>query len=64
MFRVERGRVVIKLDVTWHPGWEGSEQERSFALEGDRLTLATPVQSHPSMPGRRHRATFTWTREG
>lgn len=61
-FRVEDGRVVTKLDVAWHPGWEGSEQERFFRLEGDRLILQTGVMGHPSRPGRRHRATFTWTR--
>jgi len=63
-FRSEQGRIVTKLDVAWHPGWEGSEQERFYELEGDRLTLITPVQSHPLKPGRRLRGTFTWTRAG
>jgi Lipocalin-like domain len=63
-FRVEGDRIVIAVDVAWHPAWEGTEQTRFFAVEGDRLTLRTGVQEHPSAPGRKFVGTFTWTREG
>src|SRR4051812_9109308 len=55
LVRVEPGRTVTKLDLAWHPGWKGSEQERFYALEGDRLILTTSVQSHSLRPGCRLR---------
>ena len=55
--------MVTRLEVAWHPGWEGSEQERFLSLEGDKLILQTGTSGHPSQPGRRVKATFTWTRD-
>ncbi|WP_207541007.1 lipocalin-like domain-containing protein [Sabulicella rubraurantiaca] len=63
-FRVEGDRIIIAVDVAWHPAWEGTEQVRFFAVEGDRLTLRTGLQEHPLAPGRKFVGMFTWIREG
>jgi hypothetical protein len=62
-YRIEGDQVVTTVDGAWQPGWEGSEQRRYFTLGGDMLTLKTPVQEHPSHPGRMHRGIFEWARE-
>ena len=62
-YRVEGDRVVVAVDVAWHPAWEGTEQLRFFEVDGDRLTLRTGVQGHPRFPGRAAAGTFTWTRD-
>ena len=62
-FTVEQDRVVTKVDVAWHPAWENTRQIRFFKLEGDRLTLTSEVQGHPSHPGRKLRGVIVWTRE-
>jgi hypothetical protein len=62
-YRVEGGQLVTTVDVAWHPAWENTEQRRFLELSGDRLTLSTAVQEHPSHPGRKHRGVFVWVRE-
>jgi Lipocalin-like domain len=61
--RVQEDRVVVAVDVARHTTWEGSEQPRFFALDGDRLTPRTGVQEHPRFPGGTGAGTFTWARE-
>ena len=59
----QQNMIVTNVDVAWHPGWENTEQRRFIELSGDRLTLSTAVQEHPSHPGQMHRGVFTWRRE-
>ncbi len=56
-------RLVTRVDVAWHPSWEGSEQRRFLELRGDELTVLTPPLDHPLRPGEPHRAVVTWVRE-
>ena len=62
-FIVEQNQVVIEVDVAWHPAWENTRQVRFFELKGDRLTLTTEIQGHPSYPNRKLRGIIAWIRE-
>jgi hypothetical protein len=62
-FEVTPDRLVTRIDVAWHPAWEGSEQHRFLAMRGDKLVVHTPLQDHPLHPGRMHRTVVTWVRE-
>ena len=37
-----------KLDAAWDPKWVGTEQTRTFAIEGDRLRVLTPWRVMPN----------------
>lgn len=39
--------VVHHVDIAWIPDWEGGEQRREVALDGNRLTLTTPRGRRP-----------------
>ncbi|MBR1278384.1 lipocalin-like domain-containing protein [Bradyrhizobium sp. AUGA SZCCT0283] len=58
---IQENTIVTTAD--WHPNWENTEQRRFLGLSGDKLTLSTPVQEHPSSPGQMGRAVVTWVRE-
>jgi hypothetical protein len=34
--------------VAWNPEWVGTEQARSFKIEGDRLQVLTPWRIMPN----------------
>jgi hypothetical protein len=59
-FTIQDDHVVIDSDVAWLPY---PRQIRYFELDGDRLTLRTPVQELPIRPGRLLRNTIVWKRE-
>lgn len=59
-FAVHDDHVVIDPDVAWLPY---PRQIRYFELDGDRLTLRTPIQEIPILPGRLIRNTIVWERE-
>ena len=61
-FTLDQDQVVIDVDASWNPAWEGTQQIRRVDLEGDRLTLTSEVQEHPRYPGRKLRGIITWTR--
>jgi hypothetical protein len=63
-YRIEGDRFVTRVDVAWHPAWEGSAQKRTYKLDGDTLTLTTEHTDRPSYyPGRAGRGVLTWVRE-
>jgi lipocalin-like protein len=49
-YRVEGDRWITKVDVAWNPEWVGTEQERFFRLEGNRLEVTTPWRIMPNWP--------------
>lgn len=62
-YRLEDGnRFVVAVTAAWHPSWVGTEQVRDFAVSGNSLSIATPVQTHPNFPGRTGRGIVKWHR--
>ena len=43
-------RFVTLVDAAWHPSWVGTEQARSFRIEGDVLSITTDETPHPLFP--------------
>jgi hypothetical protein len=48
IYRVEGDRWITKVDVAWNPEWIGTEQARSFKIDGDRLQVLTPWRVMPN----------------
>jgi hypothetical protein len=48
LYRVEGDRWITKVDVAWNPEWIGTEQARTFAIDGDRLQVLTPWRLMPN----------------
>ena len=57
------GRLTTRVDLAWNPQFQG-EQIRFFTLEGDRLTIRSPEQTHPLYRDRLLVADVVWVREG
>jgi hypothetical protein len=49
-YRVEGDKWITKVDVAWNPEWIGTEQTRSFTVDGDRLQVVTPWRVMPNWP--------------
>jgi hypothetical protein len=50
-YRVEGGKLVIRVDTSWVENWNGKDQIRNWALSGNRLTLTSdpmPFARDPS----------------
>lgn len=62
-YRVEADKIIVTVDVAWHPSWLGSEQTRFFKLDGERLSISAPPQHHPKFPGQRVRGIVAWQKE-
>lgn len=48
MYRIEGNRWITKVDVAWNPEWVGTEQARTFRIDGDRLQVMTPWRVMPN----------------
>ena len=47
-YRIEGDRWITSVEVAWNPEWVGTEQPRTFKLEGDRLHVFTPWRIMPN----------------
>jgi hypothetical protein len=47
-YRIEGDRWITNVDVAWNPEWVGTEQARTFRLEGDQLSVLTPWRVMPN----------------
>jgi len=51
------------VEAAWNEAWVGTEQERFYRFEGDRLLLESPPQPHPNLLGKVVRIIVIWERE-
>ena len=58
-------RFVTTVDVAWHEGWIGTDQVRTYVVDGDRLDIFTPPTRMPRPDGGEVTVTgrLSWTRE-
>ena len=47
-YSIEDDKWVTKVDVAWNPEWVGTEQARSFKIDGDRLQVLSPWRVMPN----------------
>jgi Lipocalin-like domain len=47
-YRAEGDKWSTKVDVAWNPEWVGTEQVRSFNVDGERLQVLTPWRVMPN----------------
>jgi len=48
IYRVEADKFFTKVDVAWSPEWIGTEQERFFKIDGERLQILTTYVINPN----------------
>ncbi|MEO1104079.1 MAG: lipocalin-like domain-containing protein [Pseudomonadota bacterium] len=62
-FRLEgEDQFVTDVEVSWDPGWQGTEQARTFSIEGDTLSITTADLVHAMFPGRKGHRVLKWQR--
>ncbi len=47
-YRIEGDKWITTVEVAWNPAWVGTEQARSFKVDGDRLSVLTPWRVMPN----------------
>lgn len=50
-YRIDGDRFVVTVDASWNEAWNGTEQSRSFALDGDTLRILTTWMPNPLVAG-------------
>jgi hypothetical protein len=50
LYRVEGDKWITKVDVSANPAWVGTEQTRSFKIDGNRLQESTAVMEFAAQP--------------
>jgi len=58
-YEVKGDKVIHRIEVSLFPNWVGVRQERMYELDGDRLTLSTPLML---VGGRRLSTHLIWER--
>ena len=59
-YRIEGGRMIIAVDVSWTEVWTGKNQVRNWALSGNRLTLTSDPAPDPREPSKTHVVRTVW----
>ena len=49
-YRLEGDKWITSVEVAWNPEWVGTEQSRSYKVDGDRLQVLTPWRVMPNWP--------------
>jgi hypothetical protein len=63
-YRTEGQQIIIKVDIAWDESWIGTEQVRSFRIDGDKLYIEAAPQPYANFGGRVMRGILIWQREG
>jgi hypothetical protein len=62
-YRTEGQQIIISVDIAWDESWSGTEQVRSFRIDGDKLHIEAAPQRYANLGGRVMRGILVWQRE-
>jgi len=63
-YRVDGDKFITKVDASWNEAWTGTDQERFYELNGDRLEIVAAWTPHPLDPTSPPvRGILSWHRE-
>lgn len=62
-YRVQGDKWITKVDGAWNVAWRGTDQERSFTLDGNRLTVIAQWNPNPLYGGKMTRGHLTFERD-
>jgi hypothetical protein len=58
-YEVKGSKVIHHVEISFYPNWVGTDLERTFEFESDRLTLSAPTSSRS---GAQYTARLVWQR--
>jgi len=64
IYRVDKNKITIKVDISWDESWVGTEQVRLFTIDGDKLHVEALPQPYANSDGKIMRGVLIWEREG
>jgi hypothetical protein len=59
-YRIEGGKMIIAVDVSWTEVWTGKDLVRNWALSGNRLTLTSDPTRDPQDPSKTSFVRTVW----
>ena len=59
-YRIEGGKIIIAVDVSWTEVWTGKDQVRNWELSGNRLTLTSDPMPDPRDPSKTSFVRTVW----
>lgn len=62
MYRIEGTKIIITVDIAWDESWTGSEQVRTYRIDGNQLHIEAAPQPYANFGGRVMRGVLIWTR--
>jgi hypothetical protein len=62
MYRLEENKFITKVDVSWNPAWNGTDQVRFYKFDDNRLVISTSWGPSQRYTGRVSRALLNWER--
>jgi Lipocalin-like domain len=62
-FRTKGNQIVIAVDIAWDEGWNGTEQVRSYRVEGDCLHIEAAPQRYRLFGEKHMRGILIWKRD-
>jgi Lipocalin-like domain len=61
-YRIDGQKIVINVDIAWDESWTGTEQVRTFSVDGNRLHIEVAPQRYPNLGDKVMRAVLIWQR--
>jgi hypothetical protein len=58
-YTVDGSKVIHHVEISWNEAWTGTDQVRFFQLDGDTLTITTPVNKS-AIDGQEGRSIVVW----
>jgi lipocalin-like protein len=62
-YRIEGDRFITKVDTAWNEAWVGTDQVRTYKIDGDRLYIVGMSQPNPNFGSRMMHGILTFERE-
>lgn len=62
IYRIQNDTITISVDIAWDEAWTGSEQHRTYRIEGKKLYIEAAPQAYANFGGRVMRGILVWTR--